>query len=114
MALPLAGLAQGQQVEAGFVPLTDWVVVDGPDSAYSLEGGVVAVHSHATFPTWLRSAKRYANFDLRGEFFIQGWTDSGLYLRAPEHGRPTQAGLQIKVFHQSRRQGCRLHPVPHR
>jgi hypothetical protein len=100
MAVPLAGLAQGQQLEPGFVPLTDWVVIDGPESAYSMEGGVVAVHSHATFPTWLRSAKRYSNFDLRGEFLIKGWTDSGIYLRAPEHGRPTQAGLQIKVFHQ--------------
>lgn len=100
LALPLAGMAQGQQVEAGFVPLTSWEVVDGAESMYTMEGGEVAVHSHATFPAWLRSARRYANFDLRGEFFIKGWTDSGLYLRAPEHGRPSQAGLQIKVFHQ--------------
>ncbi len=100
MATALAGLAKAQSQETGFVPLTRWVVVDGPESAYTVDGGEVSVHSHASFPTWLRSAGWYANFDFRGEFFIRGWTDSGLYLRAPEHGRPSQAGLQIKVFHQ--------------
>lgn len=96
---PAAALAQTSD-ESGFQPVTGWTIVDGPESAYTITGDEVAVHSHASFPTWLRSAKRYENFELRGEFHIQGWTDSGLYLHAPEHGRPSQAGFQVKVFHQ--------------
>jgi hypothetical protein len=91
-ALPAAAAAQ--EAEAGFVPLfngkdlTGWTIV------------ALCVSEFVTFPTWLRSAREYENFDLRGEFFVKGWTDSGVYFHAPEHGRPSQAGLQMKVFHQ--------------
>jgi hypothetical protein len=60
----------------------------------------LAVSEETSFPTWLRSDREFENFDFRCEFFIRGWTDSGIYLRAPEYGRPTWAGMQIKVFHQ--------------
>lgn len=98
-AAPAAALAQTAN-EAGFQPVTGWTIVDGPESAYTMSGDEVAVHSHASFPCWLRSGRKYENFELRGEFLIKGWTDSGLYLHAPEFGRPSQAGFQIKVFHQ--------------
>jgi hypothetical protein len=57
------------------------------------------VHEGGNFPTWLRSGRQYENFDLRFEFFIRGWMDSGLYFHAPEHGRPAWAGTEIKIFH---------------
>jgi hypothetical protein len=98
----MAALAQARgQEDAGFTALGDgWTVVDGPESAFTVAGGEIAVSGFASFPTWLRSAKTYENFELRGEYFVKGWTDSGLYLHAPEHGRPSQAGMQIKVFHE--------------
>ncbi|MBI5282895.1 MAG: DUF1080 domain-containing protein [Candidatus Solibacter usitatus] len=89
-----------QTAESGFQPLDGWTIVEGPETAYSVTAAEIAVQGHATFPTWLRSAKQYENFDLRGEFFVKGWTDSGIYIHAPEHGRPSSAGFQIKVFHQ--------------
>ncbi|WP_321478018.1 DUF1080 domain-containing protein [uncultured Paludibaculum sp.] len=97
--VPAVTLAQTDD-ESGFQPVTGWTTVDGTESAYTITGSEVAVHSHASFPTWLRSGRRYENFELRGEFHVKGWTDSGLYLHAPEFGRPSQAGFQIKVFHQ--------------
>jgi len=97
-------LAAAQSPEPAFTPLTGWSIVDGPDSAFTVSGSEISVHEHASFPSWLRSAKQYENFDLRGEFFTRGWTDSGIYLHAPEHGRPSQAGIQIKVFHQPEKQ----------
>lgn len=103
LALPLAAFAQSS--ESGFSPISSWQIVDGPESAFTVNGAEVAVHSHASLPTWLRSEKQYENFDLRGEFFIQGWTDSGIYIHAPEHGRPSLAGLQLKVFHQPEKEG---------
>lgn len=98
LALPLAAFAQAP--EDGFTPLTDWQIVDGPESAFTLSGSEIAVHAHASFPTWLRSARQFENFDLRGGFYVAGWTDSGIYVHAPEHGVPSQAGVEIKVFHQ--------------
>jgi hypothetical protein len=90
-----------QEVEKGFQPVSGWTIVDGPESAYIVTGDEISVSPFASFPTWLRSGREYENFELRGEFFIKGWTDSGLYLNAPEHGRPTWAGMQIKIFHQN-------------
>lgn len=95
-ALPLAA----QDNESGFSPVSGWTVVDGPESGFTIGDGEIAVSQFCSFPSWLRSQRQYENFDLRGEFFIKGWTDSGVYLHAPEHGRPTWAGVQIKVFHQ--------------
>ncbi len=32
---------------------------------------------------------------------MQGWIDSGIYIHAPEHGRNTWEGFQVKIFHQN-------------
>src|SRR5262245_54284829 len=94
------------QDEAGFVPLFDgpslsgWSVSDGPDSAFYVDDRAIVVHESAGFPTWLRSARQYENFDFRGEFYVKGWTNSGIYLHAPEHGRNISCGMKINIFHQ--------------
>src|SRR5438045_3855502 len=92
--------------EAGFTPVFDgislngWTVADGPESAFYVNDGAIVVHESAGFPTWLRSSRQYENFDFRGEFFVKGWTNSGIYLHAPEHGRNISCGLKINIFHQ--------------
>ncbi len=102
MTLPAPALMAGE-TETGFTPLKDWVRVDAPESAFILDGDEVTVAEHASIPAWLRSAREYENFDLRGEFFIPGdaWTDSGIYFHAPEHGHPSTAGKMLKVFHKA-------------
>ncbi|MGD0497895.1 MAG: DUF1080 domain-containing protein [Bryobacteraceae bacterium] len=96
-------LAQTQP-EPEFTPLFDgqtlngWFVEEGPETAFYAHDGAIVVHESSGFPTWLRSAKQYENFDFRGEFFIQGWMDSGIYLHAPLHGRPMWNGMQIHLF----------------
>lgn len=103
--MPAITLAQSDS-EAGFTPLFDgrtlagWSIVDGPQSAFYADAGAIVAHETSGFPAWLRSEKEYENFDLRLEFFLQGWMDGGLLLHAPLHGRPTWAGMQIKIFHQ--------------
>src|SRR5882724_551009 len=93
--------------EAGVVPLFDgrtlagWSVQDGPESAFYVSEGDIVVHQSAGYPTWLRSARQYENFDFRGEFFVEGWTNSGIYLHAPEHGRNTWCGMKINIFHEA-------------
>lgn len=79
--------------DGGFTSLFDgktlsgWTIQEGPESAFYVDNGDLVAHTEAGFPTWLRSAKQYENFDFRCEFFIQGWMNSGIYLHAPEHGR---------------------------
>src|SRR5579872_5522804 len=96
----------GPQASESFSSLFDgktlkgWSVRNGPESAFYVQDGAIVVHQSGGFPTWLRSANEYENFDFRGEFFVQGWTDSGIYFHAPEHGRNTWEGMQLKLFHQ--------------
>ena len=80
--------------------LAGWTIQEGPESAFYVRDGAIVVQEGAGFPTWLRSKRQYENFDFRGEFFVKGWTDSGIYLHAPEHGRPMWCGMQIHIFHQ--------------
>ena len=80
--------------------LNGWSVADGPESAFYVHDEAIVVHPSAGFPAWLRSARQYENFDFRGEFFVQGWTNSGIYLHAPEHGRNIWCGMKINIFHQ--------------
>lgn len=97
---------QAQDDETGFTSLFDgrsldgWSVADGRDTAFHVDDGAIVVHASDGFPAWLRSARQYENFDFRGEFFLQGWMNSGIYLHAPEHGRATWCGMKINIFHQ--------------
>src|SRR5215831_11686273 len=109
--LALAGsgpglLAAQAAEESGFVAMFDgrsldgWSIQEGLDSAFYVSDGAIVVHESGGFPTWLRSVRQYENFDLRGEFFIRGWMNSGIYLHAPEHGRNTWCGMKLNIFHQ--------------
>ncbi|MBI3698204.1 MAG: DUF1080 domain-containing protein [Acidobacteria bacterium] len=94
------------QTEEGFVSLFDgrtlagWTIREGTASAFYVRDGAIVVHEGSNFPAWLRSDKQYENFDFRGDFFIKGWTNSGIYLHAPEHGRNAWVGMMINIFHQ--------------
>jgi hypothetical protein len=104
-AAAVPALASAQSTE-NFTALFDgktlagWTVQQGPESAFYVRDGAIIVQESSGFPTWLRSASQYENFDFRGELFIQGWIDSGIYIHAPEHGRNTWEGMQMKIFHQ--------------
>jgi hypothetical protein len=80
--------------------LTGWTIQDGPETAFYVEDASIVIHEGAGFPAWLRSERQYENFDFQGEFFVKGWSDSGIYIHAPEHGRPMWNGMQIHLFHQ--------------
>src|SRR5215475_4557761 len=97
--------AAPQDDESGFTSLFDgrslagWSIQDGPEAAFYVDNGDIVVHESAGYPAWLRSARQYENFDFRGEFFVRGWTNSGIYLHAPEHGRNMYCGIKINIFH---------------
>ena len=103
LMLPLAVDALAAQ-DTGFTPLFDgrglsgWHIENGPESAFYVDDGAIVVHPGSNFPTWLRTEREYENFELMGEIFIQGWANSGLFLHAPKHGRPTGCGMKINIF----------------
>lgn len=105
-AAPLLFAHPQSDDESGFTRLFDgkslggWTVRDGPETAFYVKDGDIVVHEGSGYPAWLRSAKQYENFDFRGEFFVRGWTNSGIYLHAPEHGRNMYCGMKINIFHQ--------------
>jgi hypothetical protein len=105
-AAPLLYATPQNTGETGFTSLFDgktlenWSVQDGPEAAFYVNDGAIVVHESAGYPAWLRSARQYENFDFRGEFFVKGWMNSGIYLHAPEHGRNMWTGMKINIFHQ--------------
>jgi len=105
-AAPLLWAAPQEADETGFTSIFDgksldgWSVQDGPEAAFYVNEGAIVVHESAGYPAWLRSGRRYENFDFRGEFFVKGWINSGIYLHAPDHGRNIWCGMKINIFHQ--------------
>jgi len=104
--MALAGAAAGL-ARAEELPLFDgrtlngWEIIDGSNSSYHVSAGELLVSPFTSYPTWLRTRREFENFDLSCEFFVKGWTDSGLYLFGPKYGPPTDCGMQIKIFHQA-------------
>jgi hypothetical protein len=77
-----------------------WVVADGPESAFYADAtGEIVATSMSHWPAWLRTRREYENFDLTLDFFLKGWMDGGVYLHAPEHGRPGHCGIKVNIFH---------------
>jgi hypothetical protein len=103
-ALGATAMAAPTKDADGFISLFDgrtldgWVIEAGHESSFSVKDGALVAHESAMPPTWLRSQGQYENFEATGEFFIKGWMDSGFCFHAPEHGRITQTGLQLKLF----------------
>lgn len=101
---PLLSQALAVRAEDSYLPLFDgktltgWTIQDGPESAFYVQDGDIVIHEGSNFPTWLRSNRRYENFDFVCDFFIKGWANSGIYLHAPEHGRNTECGMKINLF----------------
>lgn len=99
----LAGLlaaAPFARSSEGSPGIPGWTVRDGPESAFYLSEGDIVASPASAYPAWLSTTRRYENFELSMEFFLKGWMDGGLYLHAPEHGRPSTCGLKVNIFHQ--------------
>jgi hypothetical protein len=106
LATPVLFATPQTTAEPGFKSLFDgrslagWSVQDGPEAAFYVADGAIVAHESAGYPTWLRSERQYENFEFLGEFFVNGWMNSGIYLHAPEHGRNMWCGMKINIFHQ--------------
>jgi hypothetical protein len=80
--------------------LSGWNVREGPESAFYVSEGEIIASPASAYPAWLGSRQQFENFDLSFDFILKGWIDGGLYIHAPEHGRPSTCGIKVNIFHQ--------------
>jgi len=102
----LGSLPAGALAATEWTPLFDgasldgWTVQQGPESAFYVANGEIHGSPSSGYPAWLRSARKYGNFEAEFDFFVKGWTDGGFYFHAPDHGLKSACGFKVSLFHQ--------------
>src|SRR5947209_6168750 len=104
MILTLLSLILGlSDPPEGFAPLLNgkdlsgWRVTDGANvRVWTVQDGILTVQGEGG--GWLMTDKEYADFDLRLEFRLSRKGNSGVALRAPMHGDPAYAGMEIQIM----------------
>ncbi len=94
---PLLAHAAAQPIFDG-ATLRGWVA-EGPNPAFEVEKGQIAVTGAGNQPNWLHTAAEYENFRLHFEYRLAQWGEAAVVLRAPRLGRPMQAGLALYLAH---------------
>jgi hypothetical protein len=88
--------------DKGFVPLfngkdlTGWKEMAGNPHNWVVEDGMLVCAGKGG--GWLGTTKSYANFVLRLEYRLLPHGNSGVYLRAPEKGWISRAGMEIQIL----------------
>lgn len=96
---------QAQEVEEGFTSLFNgqnldgWVIEGGDAKTFYVQKGTLYSPGINSYPAWLRSEKTYENFDLRFDFRMEGWCNSGVFYHAPLHGRNSRVGFEYQIDH---------------
>ena len=94
--------AQDNTADAGFEPLfngqdlTGWVHVGPTEGAWSVADGVLVCNGQGR--GWIRPAGIYEDYILRLEYKIERDSNSGVFLRTSEQGRPAFAGMEIQII----------------
>lgn len=107
VAVFLASMTFTHAVEDGFVSLFNgenlagWVVEHGQAGTFSVQKDLLYCPGKTGYPAWLRSENIYENFDLRFEFRMDGWCNSGVFFHAPLHGRNSKVGFEFQIDHKS-------------
>lgn len=94
--------AQDNTADAGFEPLfnghdlTGWIHVGATEGAWSAADGVLVCNGQGR--GWIRPPAVYEDFILRLEYKIERGSNSGVFLRTSEEGRPAFAGMEIQII----------------
>jgi hypothetical protein len=77
--------------------LDGWELVrEQPAGAWSIKDGVVTCSGEGR--GWLRTGRRYQDFELRLEYAIAKDGNSGVFLRSLLEGRPAYNGLEVQIL----------------
>ena len=105
-SIPLVSAQEGFVSLFNGKDLSGWVE-EGSSGAFVARDGELVLDSPKNYPAWLRSEKEYENFILHLEYMVEGWTETGILLHAPLHGRTSRAGMKIHLRHDRIEEGSR-------
>ncbi len=86
----------------GFVPLFNgkdligWKILGSKEPNWVAEEALLVCTGKGG--GWLGTDKEYANFELRLEYRLSEGGNSGVFLRAPDTGQASRAGMEIQIL----------------
>jgi len=86
----------------GFVPLfngvdlTGWKQYASKKDAWAVENGLLVCQSGGG--GWLGTTRDYADFEVRLEYRLKPYGNSGVYIRAPDTGHISREGMEIQIL----------------
>jgi hypothetical protein len=86
--------------------LSGWVEMGRP-GGFVAEDGTLFLKSPRNYPNWLRTEREFENFDLKLQYMVPGWCETGIFLHAPLYGDLVQTGLKIHLRHDRAAEGAR-------
>ncbi len=101
--LPCAGQEPADSEKAeGFVALfngkdlSGWKQYAGKQGVWAAEDGMLVCRGGGG--GWLGTERDYADFEVRLEYRLRPGGNSGVYIRAPEEGHISRAGMEIQIL----------------
>lgn len=98
-------LLSGEEDE-GFVSIFDGKTLKGwtidrsaRPMSFTVRNNAIFCTGGADYEALLRTEKMYENFDLRLEYQVPGWSESGVLFHVPPVGRATRMGVKIQIYH---------------
>jgi hypothetical protein len=104
----LDGAAQAQEFTPLFNTrdLSGWVEMGEP-GGFVVDDGMLVLKSPRNHPNWLRTSREFENFDLRLEYLMPGWCETGVFIHAPLYGDREASGVRVHLKHDRSEQGSR-------
>jgi hypothetical protein len=102
LSVPLIVRADDKEKADGFVPLfngkdlTGWKRYDSKADVWGVEDGMIVCKGKGG--GWLGTERDYADFVLRLDYRLTPAGNSGVYIRAPETGHISRAGMEIQIL----------------
>jgi len=104
-----------EEAKAGFrvlfngKDLTGWQEVQGRPGSFVVKDGELhgnRGHRGKRTAYWLSTKEQYGDFELRLQYNIPKRGNTGVFLRAPHHGRTSKMGMEIQLLDDHGRKGA--------
>lgn len=87
--------------------LDGWMEVQGRPGTFHVEDGILVGHKQRGQrgqAYWLSTHRMYGDYELRLEYMLPERGNSGVFIRAPHHGRTSKVGMEIQLLDDGHRQ----------
>ncbi len=91
--------------------IPEWEVKGGPASAWAVADGIL--HCTGKGGGWIGTKKSYTDFIIELEYKIPPGGNSGVFIRVPKEGRPTEVALEAQILDDKAEKHRDLKPGQH-